>query len=791
LFFAPGSSLAANPEQAASNAQRAIVEAQNEMPAIQAAISNALRAERGPAQRIAEGDLFLRNKDYDRAAIVFNEVIEKYKSNPTAYAEASFLLGETYYRSRQFLSARRVFRQVVEAGQGGRMAAYQPEALARLVDIALRTRDLRELDDIFSRMGQVQTAKFEAILAYSRGRGLLARKDMAGARQSLQAVPVASPYYHQARYLLALAAVKEVQASTPPVEAPAAGADPAPAPLSNRGRFAPAIEAFREVTRLAPDTPEHKHVIDLSWLAIGRLFYEVDQWNASAEAYNHVDRSSPEFGTMLYELASVYVRLGDVQRAQRALEVLSIAVPDSADIAEGSLLRGDLLLKTGQFPKSLEAYEGVHNQYEPLRVKVDAFLGSTNDPAVYYDKLRTEQLEMTATENAQLPPLAVQWAREAEDGPEAFAVLDEVVKTRQLIKQSQALVEKLGVLMSAPNRIKAFPELRAGEQRALGIINSLMKARVALAEGLDELEDGKLAGEIAAVREQRRALQGQVLALPVSDADFQQLDEQSSREWNTLSQKVQQLNLQIDTLQAVVNALRRVLRDSAAQGVVRDPVSQRRLEDELAANERDIALFRSHVAMLRKGVDAGRMAAGFGDQKSSQDASLRAQFKQLLLREVQLAAQGAGGRSVTPYAARIAPMLAQAEQVDEGVNRMRGEIARQVQTKTKELQEMVYVESNKILDYAARLDQLDQEARLVVGQVAMRNFGLVRDRLRSIVLRADVGVTEEAWEVREEQQARVRNLLTERARSERLLDEELREVLDDAEDQPAPGGARQ
>jgi len=57
----------------------------------------------------------------------------------------------------------------------------------------------------------------------------------------------------------------------------------------------------------------------------------------ATEAYNHVARTSPEFGTMLYELASVYVRLGDVQRAQRALEVLAIADPDSADIAEGTL----------------------------------------------------------------------------------------------------------------------------------------------------------------------------------------------------------------------------------------------------------------------------------------------------------------------------------------------------------------------------------------------------------------------------------------------------------------------
>jgi len=44
----------------------------------------------------------------------------------------------------------------------------------------------------------------------------------------------------------------------------------------------------------------------------------------------------------------------------------------------------------------------------------------------------------------------------------------------------------------------------------------------------------------------------------------------------------------------------------------------------------------------------------------------------------------------------------------------------------------------------------------------MRNFGLVRDKLRSIVLRSDVGITEQAWELREEEQTRVRNLLTER-----------------------------
>jgi hypothetical protein len=105
-----------------------------------------------------------------------------------------------------------------------------------------------------------------------------------------------------------------------------------------------------------------------------------------------------------------------------------------------------------------------------------------------------------------------------------------------------------------------------------------------------------------------------------------------------------------------------------------------------------------------------------------------------------------------------------------------------VQKRTGEARATVTRETQAMVGYQIQLDKLDGEARLVVGEVAMRNFGLVRDRLRNIVLRADVGITEEAWEVREEQMTRVRNLQVERSREDRLLKEELNEVLDDSGD---------
>jgi hypothetical protein len=116
----------------------------------------------------------------------------------------------------------------------------------------------------------------------------------------------------------------------------------------------------------------------------------------------------------------------------------------------------------------------------------------------------------------------------------------------------------------------------------------------------------------------------------------------------------------------------------------------------------------------------------------------------------------------------------------------------QVAVRTKELMGKIDGEAAKIQGYQVTLSAYDGEAHDLVGHVAERNFKLVGERLRNIVLRADVGITEQAWEVREEELERVHNLQGERSREEQLLDEELREVLDDANDAgqtQAPAGA--
>ncbi len=756
----------ARADDATAAAQGDLTYVGRNMANVQSAVDRAKSARLTPEQRLANGELLYRMNDYQRAIVVLSEIMEEFPNTPS-YPDALWLRGETYYAMHDYLSARRDYKSLVDQGNEPRFQTYFGRSLARLVDVAVRLNDPPEtLAPIFEKFNQVPPSQIDAGLLYAKGKAYYHQSSFNDAQSAFGQVASGSPYTHQARYFQGLVSLKIARSS--------AGATAKGAVVN----YKPAIEAFRAVTELPPDTAEHRHVIDLAWMAIGRIFYEMEQYQQASEAYAKVDRSSPEFDTMLYELAWVYVRLGDVQRADRALEVLMVSDPNSQYIGDGTLLRADLLLRAGAFDRALQLYQSVLAQYEPMRAKVQSFLDSTQDVSVYYDKLAQQQLDLL-DQNDALPPLAIRWAREEEDGPLAFAVIDDINECKTLIKQSNELVDKLTAMTSASNRVRAFPELAAGEEAALALLNRISRARLKIARGLDGVEPSELGGEIGQVRQQRRALMATIEGLPIEPADFATREQQGLTQWNTLSQSLTQRSHEVDTLQASVNGLRRMLADGPQQGIARDPASMQRFQAELDANEHDLKKYRDEISDLRRQIEMGRAQIGLGDSRYQNDALARDQFRDALEREVQLASGGVAGSGAQQLAGQAGAVLAQARQYETQLLAAFQQLEAQVAEKAGALQQKIDTERGNIAKYQQTLDGYDNEARDLVGRVAQRNFGLVRDKLRGIVLRADVGVTEQAWEVREEELDRVHSLQSERSRQEQLLDEELKEVRDD------------
>jgi tetratricopeptide (TPR) repeat protein len=757
----------ARAEDSLASAQNDLVYVSRQMAGVQSAVEKSRLEQQTPEQKLANGELLYRMNDFGRAIVVLSEILEEFPNTPS-YPDALWLRGETYYAAHEYLAARRDYKALVDRGSEPRFQAYFGKALARLVDVVLRLNDPPEtLGPIFEKFNQVPPAQIDAGLLYAKGKAYYHQGSWNDALSAFSQVTKGTVYTHQARYFQGLVTLKIARAG--------AASDPT---HRSSATYKQSIEAFRVATELPPDTPEHRHVIDLAWMAVGRLFYEMEQYQQASEAYAKVSRDSPEFDTMLYELAWVYVRLGDVQRAERALEVLMISDPNSQYIGDGTLLRADLLLRAGAFDRALQLYQGVLAQYEPMRAKVDSFLSSTTDVSVYYDKLAQQQLDLL-DQNDQLPALALRWAREAEDGPLAFAVIDDVNETKTLIRQSNQLIDRLTALMGASNRVHAFPELEAGETAALSLLNRVSRARLTVAHALDREEPGSLTGDIAQVHEQRRALMSAIEGLPVSPDDFGRREQQGRSQWNALSQELTRRAMEIDALQATINGLRRVLNDGPQEGVARDPASLQRYQAELDANEHDLKRYREEIVELRRQIDMGRAQIGLGDSRYQNDAQAREQFRVLLEREVQLASSGAAGGGAQRFAREAEPVLSDAGRYEGQLVAALQQLEGQVAQRSGQLQQKVEAERQNIGKYSQQLDALDNEARDLVGHVAQRNFGLVRDKLRGIVLRADVGITEQAWEVREEELDRVRSLQSERARQEQLLDEELKEVRDD------------
>jgi tetratricopeptide (TPR) repeat protein len=759
----------ARADDAVSSARDDLVYVGRQMAGVQSAVDKVRTEQQTPEQKLANGELLYRMNDYGRAIVVLSEILEEFPNTPS-YPDALWLRGETYYAAHDYLAARRDYRAIVDRGSEPRFQAYFGKGLARLVDVALRLNDPPEtLAPIFEKFNQVPPAQIDAALLYAKGKAYFHQGSYNDATAAFSQVTNGTAYTHQARYFQGLVQLKIARsgASTDPTRKGPTSAS-----------YKQAIEAFRAVTDQPPDTPEHRHVIDLAWMAVGRLFYEMEQYQQASEAYAKVNRDSPEFDTMLYELAWVYVRLGDVQRAERALEVLMVSDPNSPFIGDGTLLRADLLLRAGAFDRALQLYQGVLAQYEPMRAKVESFLNSTKDVSVYYDKLALQQLDLL-DQNEQLPAIAIRWAREAEDGPLAFAVIDDVNECKTLIRESNLLVDKLNALMGASNRVHAFPELEAGEAAALSLLNRISRARLAIAHGLDAAEPGDLGGEIGQVRQQRRALMAAIEGLPITQEDFGKREQQGRSQWNTLSQELTRRSAEVDALQATINGLRRMLNDGPQQGVVRDPTALTRFQSELDANEHDLKRYRDEIGEIRRQIEMGRAQIGLGDSRYQYDAQARDQFRDLIEREVQLASGGAAGAGAQRFSGDAGPVLTEARRYEAQLTTALQQLEAQVATRAGQLQAKVEAERLNIGKYQQQLDALDNEARDLVGHVAQRNFGLVRDKLRGIVLRADVGLTEQAWEVREEELDRVRSLQSERARQEQLLDEELKEVRDD------------
>jgi tetratricopeptide (TPR) repeat protein len=708
-------------------------------------------------ERLTDGELYLRLEDYLRAAILLTDIVEHYPTH-RAYPEALFLLGESLFFAGDYLGARRRYAEVINRSSDPTFSPYLQMALSRLIEIAIHTRDFREVDAYFVRLEALPSSTLSVTTAYFRAKYLYNRAvplddvlnappnaairgvdqgRLEQARKGFIAIPSGTEFSLRSKYFVGTI-------------------------HTLRSEYLDAIAAFHGVLGHEPANDDERNVIELTYLALGRLYYETEQLEQALEAYRAVEQTSAHFDEALYELAWTYIRMGDAVQAERALEVLSVAAPDSPLNADGKVLRGDLLARTGRYEEAEVAFDEVRATFGPIRDGLARKQREHPDLHAYFRSVVRENIDSFDVDDF-LPESARRWVDLEGDYERALETLADLSEAKQLVGETDELAQRITAALSAPNRISVFSDLRRQRERTTGLRNRAALMRGTLIDS-EAAHRGIRQGEVERVRSRRKELQAEVAKMPVETEDFIERDFGKLEEYREAERDLQGLRVEILGLEARVVASRTGLR-----AVDPEKVNPRALRAQLERHTAEINDYEEQLTWIRRRLEVGRLHVGVGDKRYQADNAERSKFIDLVNRERELA--GSGGPQYDASFSRVAA-------VERQLDRRDAEVAAVVKRRVSGMLKIVDEETANLARYRVALGSLEGETEDVVGAIAYLNFNRVYDRFYELVLRADLGKIDVSWAKREDHRLRIDALTRERARELQALDDEFRDVMD-------------
>jgi tetratricopeptide (TPR) repeat protein len=320
--------------------------------------------------------------------------------------EAKFGLAKALYNEGILSGAATPTQQVVMAGADRphfqeafrilqdltRKIGYQPPALEELTKVL--TRDLPQdfLNDFNYYLGK---------FFYDYNRNKLAVK-------YLKKVKEGSDDYPKALYLMGVAQLDP-------------SIDDKPAALENFERAIRAGEKAEE---------QNEEILQLGYLALARVFYEVGLYDVALYYYQKIPRDSARHAEAMFEKAWTYFQKNDLKRALGTFHTLDSPYYEQWYFPDLHILEATVYLNLCQFDYSKRALAEFTDRYLDKRPRLKEFLNETTEPKAYWNKMTTAYKKDGVTSSGELPEMFVN------------AVLDDlefynVYKTVRLLKKER------------------------------------------------------------------------------------------------------------------------------------------------------------------------------------------------------------------------------------------------------------------------------------------------------------------------------------------------------------------
>ena len=699
--------------------------------------------------RLVDAQVLYTLKDYTRAAILLLDYVNKYK-NTRGYPDALFYLADALYHKRDFLSAKRYFRQIVTEVKG----KYYQEALQRLVELSLRTGDTTHINEYLKALSAIPTHLLKPSVPYVRAKYYFFQKQTDTALQSFSAIPPGHKYYFHSQYFLGACYVRKKD-------------------------YATAAKIFEKLINSYPKEKDQKHIRDLAYMAMGRILYEKGKIDKAISMYQKVGRNSAEFDTAMYEIAWAYVKAVKFRKALRALELLVLANPDSPFIPEVKVLQGNLLIRLKKWGMATDVFSKTRDRFEPVYSRMKKVMGQHSDPGLFFDLLLARN-EGQFRIKIQVPALAINWVKEKAEVKRALNLVKDVRDIQASIKEATSLIKQLEQRLNTPAKIKIFPEFASSKAKALEVDNRLVLARMRILENERKLvmpqASGDQRSQLHNLAAQRSSLEQQLRELPTKAQGYKKRQRAQEGKLKLMEKELNRLSVVVESLQAQFIAAKKYFEDTA--GKREDKVLQS-FRKEAAQVKTMIDGLQSELDELSQQVAVARSAAGVGGPEEVAERDVKAKYREIVAKEHTLLSSLKGGLS-GPKAAEFAALdalMVRCNRVDEELVQFDKKLEANLEQKLSGIRTTLKEEKQKVVRYKTELADYRKRTNNVAGHLTYAGFQEMAQRFYTIVVRADVGIIDVAWALKDNKSKEVSRLVRQRKMDIKMLNDEFKEVL--------------
>src|SRR5690606_6678883 len=520
------------------------------------------------AKRLVKGQLMLVDRDVERAAIVFLDLLENH-SNSQAASQALYFLGEA-------LVLLEMDRWAIECFSGNLRdnstdgQRFHQRSMARMFDLSVPRRE----EGFARRPGLSATpevrARLEAIgmnVEIAPPEGKTDDAMMQRIAVAVESIPTESRelelryaygrwLYFQGQYDAAIDSLDSVSPFDIPMSSGGPGAKwrvraayvAATAALA-MGDIDSAIARFELMTVATPINERDKRIVELAWMARARIHHDLGETDLAVRAYRRISRDSPFFPEAMYGTAWPLLAAGNFDRAPQSLYLLRPYEQTSLIVPEIKQLRGKVKIQMRDWKEAQNEFLALRREFDDLSKNLGRALEGKADAAEYFSAVAAEDLQHFSL-GAVMPVEAVPVAETRPRAVQTVDLANDVGETEQMLFETQTLLARMEEAVDAKERARLFTDLGAH-------LSSLDSSDIEIIELKEQLlvlaRTGVSGTGLADIEAQRKALRKRV-DNPLGDGSSR---DDVSEGLRKRAEQLHQLDLTVQALRAQLVASER------------------------------------------------------------------------------------------------------------------------------------------------------------------------------------------------------------------------------------------